>query len=188
MVMDFGPKTQFLVEFLSHIDADGRVIVLADLAELGHDYKAGDILKTYRALKDICESWDIEDFDDFATSIYEFVDNKYKTVRSKLGSNAMQMVRAIAEAEDDDDSDQSKKNKEKFDKEAEKRKKGENSPIAKAARSKGDNQNDMADEVGVHKSTISRIKTGKRDPSFGLLKKIKATYGQGVVNQLLGSS
>jgi len=183
--MEFGPRSDFLLEFLSHIDADGRVIVLADLAELGHDYKAGDMLKTYRDLRDICESWELEEFNDFKTNLYEFIDNKYRRVRDDLGHSAMQIIQAITEEEDEDE--QSKKNKEKFEKEADKRKKGEQSPIAKAARSKGETQDDMADEIDVHKSTISRYKTGSRKPSFDTMKKLAKHYGKGFVNQLLGS-
>lgn len=184
--MDFGPKSKFLIEFLSHIDVDGRVVVLADLAELGHDYKAGDMLKTYRELKYVCEQWDMENIDDFMLDIYEFVENRYMSVRSKLGANAMRMVSAISEA-DDDKKEQSRKNKEKFEKEGEKRKKSEQAPIAKAARSKGESQNDMADGVDVDKSTISRWKTGNRHPSFDSLKRLSDRYGKGLVNQLLGT-
>lgn len=183
--MEFGPKMNFLMEFLSHIDADGRVIVLSDLAELGHDYKAGDMLKAYSKLKDICESWDLELFDEFKSDLYEFVDDRLKHVSESLGHNAIMLVKAITEEDDEEESEKSKKNKEKFEKEAEKRKKGEQSPIAKAARSKGETQDEMADEIDVHKSTISRYKTGTRKPSFDTMKKLSKHYGKGFVNQLL---
>lgn len=89
--MKFGPKMEFLLEFLSHIDSDGRVIVLSDLAELGHDYKAGDMLKAYRKLKDICESWDLELFDEFRSDLYQFIDDKYHNITESLGHNAMML-------------------------------------------------------------------------------------------------
>lgn len=183
--MELGPSTSFLVEFLSHIDVDGRVIVLADLAELGHDYKAGDMLKAYKELSAICESWEAEEIDDFKSNLYDFIQEQYIKIRSEIGHKAMETVCPIAEAEDDDET--SKKNKEEFEKGAEKQKKKEQSPIAKAVRSKGQDQDDMAKSIGVNKSTVSRYKTGKRKPSFDVLKKIKNQYGMAVVNQLLGA-
>lgn len=182
--MSLGTRTDFLIEFLSHIDIDGRVIVLADLAELGHGYKAGDMLKAYKELKTVCESWDISDVDDFKSDMYEFVQENYLKLRSKVGDAAMSNVVSITEDEEDDKANDNKK---AFEKEAEKQKKSEQSPIAKAKRAKGQTQDDMAASTSVDKSTISRWKTGTRKPSFDNLKKIKKQYGMAVVNQLLGS-
>lgn len=62
-------------------------------------------------------------------------------------------------------------------------KKGEESNIAKAIRRKGKSQEEVADIVGVHKSTISRLKQYKnkskgRKPSYDLLKKLTRLLGQ----------
>lgn len=192
--MELGTNTSFLLEFLSHIDINGRVIVLADLAELGHDYKAGDMLKTYKELKSVCESWNEEDIDDFRSNISEFVIERYLAARSEIGYAAMGKVMPIFETDGDSNSndhnsteDGKSEGQKKFEKEAGKNKKSEQSPIAKATRSKGQNQDDMASATHVDKSTISRWKTGKRKPSFDNLKKLKSQYGMAVVNQLLGT-
>lgn len=181
--MEFGQKTKFLVEFLSNANIDDKVIILSDLANISHSYKSGEIFETYRKLRNVCESWELEEIDDFRSQIHEFVDEQYKNVRNKLGANAIMMVRAIAEDSEDDE----KNNKKEFEKGAKKKHKGDNSPIAKAARSKGENQNDMANSIDVDKSTISRIKTGTRRPGFDTLKKLAQKYGKGFINQLLGA-
>lgn len=69
------------------------------------------------------------------------------------------------------------KNKDEFEKAQNKLKKGESKPLAKALRSKGMSQQELADHLDVHKSTISRIKTGKRNPSFELMSELGDTFG-----------
>lgn len=68
-------------------------------------------------------------------------------------------------------------NKDEFEKAQEKLKKGETKPLAKALRAKGMNQQELADRLDVHKSTISRIKTGQRKPSYDLMANLSDTFG-----------
>lgn len=69
------------------------------------------------------------------------------------------------------------KNMGEFEKAQQKMKKGETKPMAKALRAKGMSQQELADELGVHKSTISRLKTGKRMPSFEMMADLGNTLG-----------
>jgi DNA-binding XRE family transcriptional regulator len=69
------------------------------------------------------------------------------------------------------------KNVDEFEKAQEKMKKGETKPLAKALRAKGMSQQELADKLDVHKSTISRLKTGKRNPSFEMMAELGETLG-----------
>jgi DNA-binding Xre family transcriptional regulator len=57
------------------------------------------------------------------------------------------------------------------------KKKGESKPLARALRSKGLSQNELADKLDMNKSTVSRLKTGKRKPSFDTLKQLSNVLG-----------
>jgi DNA-binding XRE family transcriptional regulator len=69
------------------------------------------------------------------------------------------------------------KNVDAFQQAQEKMKKGETKPLAKALRAKGMSQQELADKLDVHKSTISRLKTGKRNPSFEMMAELGETLG-----------
>ena len=69
------------------------------------------------------------------------------------------------------------KNKDAFQQAQDKMKKGETKPMAKALRAKGMSQQELADKLDVHKSTISRLKTGKRNPSFEMMSELGDALG-----------
>jgi transcriptional regulator with XRE-family HTH domain len=68
-------------------------------------------------------------------------------------------------------------NKDAFQQAQDKMKKGETKPMAKALRAKGMSQQELADKLNVHKSTISRLKTGKRNPSFEMMSELGDALG-----------
>lgn len=72
---------------------------------------------------------------------------------------------------------ESEKNKEEFADQNIAKAKNQNAPLAKALRAQGVSQDEAADILDVDKSTISRIKSGSRKPSFDLLKKMNGKFG-----------
>lgn len=172
-----------MIKVLSELSKNDRLIILSELADIKTNFKKIDVLNAFRNLRSVFN----ENMDDNQKKLFSFCEEKILNLRNVLGIEAM---RTVSEADDkkEQDKDQEKiqaKNAEEFRKESEKRKKAEQEPLAKAIRSKGENQNDAAEKLDVDKSTISRIKTGERNPSFELLQKLKKAYGSGIVNQML---
>lgn len=73
--------------------------------------------------------------------------------------------------------EESEKNKEEFAADNIAKAKNQNAPLAKALRAQGMSQDEAADALDVDKSTISRIKSGVRKPSYELLKKMSGKFG-----------
>jgi DNA-binding XRE family transcriptional regulator len=175
------------VSIFKNLDIDSRVILMSDIAGMKHGYNMKESLSAYRGLKSVCESWDFDDISQFKRDIFTFCEENLFNLRFELGADAMLVVEDDAKdkQKEKDKEEKARKNKEEFDKKREQQKKSEQSPLKKAIVSKGEDQDDAAEVLDVDKSTISRIKTGTRKPSFDLMKQMKKHYGAGVVNQLL---
>ncbi len=118
-----------------------------------------------------------------------YVATSVKVLREELAEKLMKPIfeAELEKGESESDSDFKKraveqdkiqsKNVDEFEKAQEKMKKGESKPLAKALRSKGMSQQELADQLDVHKSTISRIKTGKRNPSFEMMTELGDALG-----------
>lgn len=171
----------FIVEMLnrSGLSTMGKLAVMADLGNIKHNFSDRELFESFRLLHLANESY--EETDDFGKDVFSFVANRYKDLRVQLGHKVMRDI--VYEATE---SEEEKAKEKELEKEGEKKKKKEQAPLAKAMRSKGFSQNQTADALDVDKSTISRIKTGVRKPSFDLMQKISSRFGKGVVNQLLG--
>ena len=188
--MELGKNSQNFIDILKCLSEDKQIIsILADLANI-NDKNIISKEEKYFAYKKLYESIMNEE-DVFKQMLSNYFYNEYRKLRNDLGCKVMNSIFEEDEKEKTREELEKdiKKKKENAEEEArkkmEKSKKSEQEPLAKAIRSKGDDQNDAADKLGVHKSTISRIKSGVRDPSFDLLQDISKTYGSGVVNQLL---
>jgi len=179
-------RTNFFVKVIdmAGMDLNECVNVLLDIGNknIGN---IKDIKLTYSGYKKLNESidnYDCSDFGDFEYNLLSVIKERYENFRSLMGNEAMNY---LFEDEEKDQEGIQKKNAEKIDISMKRKKKSEQSPLAKAIRSKGDSQSNAADKIGVDKSTISRIKTGKRRPSFDTMKELSDMYGTSVVNQLL---
>ena len=176
-----GKYTNELVCFMEKLEVPVRHIILSDLANSRHGYTASEAIQAYRIAQEISED---HEKTDFTTELFKFINESYVSLKRHLGIDAMQPV--VAEAEDLDDKSDEEKSKDASEKHKQDASK-KTDPIKKAVRSKGEDQTDMADKMGVHKSTISRWSSGSRKPSFDNLQDIKKKYGMGTVNQLLGA-
>ena len=171
------PLKESLIKCLSESDIQDKVVLLSVLAGIKCDYSNREVYESLRRLRT-----------SFGGSEYHtVVEENYKKYRYALGASVMNNIMEKNKSKEAEkrSKELSKKNKEKFKKEGEKKKKKEKSPLAQAIRAKGDDQEEAADKVDVHKSTISRIKTGTRKPSFDTMKKLATVYGKGLVSQLL---
>lgn len=186
-----------LIDTLKKLPVDDRMIILSDLAEIKHNYSVKESLNAYRNLRSIFEQSDFMNLSQNHRKLFSICEDNLFMLRRKLCCEAMVPLNEDISDEDEDEDEQEqkererdkeeqeRKNIEKFEKEAEKSKKDEQAPLAKALRGKGDNQDDAAELLDVHKSTISRWKTGTRNPNFDNLQDLKNKYGASVVNQIL---
>ena len=178
-----------LIDTLKMLPINDRIIILSDIASIKHSFSVKESLDAYRKLRMIFENSDFMNLSQNHRKLFSICEDNLFNLRSSLGVDAMILLNED-EKEDEKEREKEqkeieKKNKEEFEKESEKRKKAEQEPIAKILRAKGDSQNDAASNLDVHKSTISRWKTGTRNPSFENMKDLKDVYGAGVVNQIL---
>jgi len=190
-----------IANILENIDYDSRIIVMCELANIKHKYNNVEKLNAFRKVRRIFETMDFDKITKPQRQLFTICEDNIINLRNKLGPDALISIseadtantsgRREEEQQDKQKEDDQEKiqadNQEEFRKESEKRKKSEQAPLAKAIRSKGENQDAAADKLDVDKSTISRIKTGERKPSFELMQKLKNSYGAGVVNQMLGT-
>ena len=188
-----GIKADYLMKLMEGFSTSEKIIVLCDIADIDtrNAYSNLDRLSTFRKLVKITEGVD----DEFGKTISDFSYDRYRQLRKSIGSDAMRSVRVIGEDEEEKSRDtkerEEKKRKEENEEETELKnkegKKKEQAPLAKALRSKGEDQEEAANKLDVDPSTISRIKTGVRRPSFELMQKMAKTYGRGLVDQLVSS-
>lgn len=170
------PCTNFILEMFkkSNLKPMSKIAIMADLGNINHNFNKKELFESFRDLYLTNKSYKY--VNDFGKEVLSFINNRYKNLREELGHKIMQDI--VYEADE-------KENKEKFEKENEKKRKKEHAPLAKAIKSKGYSQDEAADILDVDKSTISRIKTGTRKPSFDLMRKMSIKFGKGIINQLL---
>jgi DNA-binding transcriptional regulator YiaG len=165
-----GPKISFLFETIknSNMTIEERIGVAQDLKLMDEYFDVSEltILDGYNKMIKNIHSRDIEESHEL-----EIANMLNETYDEKIINNSIisKVIDPIFEAEDkkDDKKEDKKKDKGQEDKE----------PLARALRSKGESQSDLAGDVGVHKSTVSRWKTGTRKPSFDALVDIKKKLG-----------
>ena len=155
-----------------------------------------DILNGYKKIKELMETKDINDMDLFQVEFTNIVNELFTEFNIEHGYKNIKPIMEFAgsdkganvergESESDPEflkrkreADKSQGQKEKdFSDEHAGQKKNESEPLAKALRSKGLSQNELADKLNMNKSTISRLKSGERMPSFDTLQKLADTFG-----------
>lgn len=191
---DLTPTQEYLATILEDFDPDNIIMILGDLAdlpEIEQMFTKSEMINGYRKLVHLTEN-NQEGVGEFFSN---FVYDRYRSLRSELGHEAMVNLNPIMEKEEESrDTEETKRKKmakdaeEKGKADVQMKKKAEKAPLAQAIRSKGEDQSDAADKLDVDKSTISRIKTGTRKPSFDLMKKMSRNYGKGLISQLLSKS
>jgi transcriptional regulator with GAF, ATPase, and Fis domain len=181
-------------KILENFDFNDSLMFMLDIANIDNDlFNKKEKLLGYKKLSNLKE-----DNDDFSNMLSNFAYSRYRELRSEVGSGALMSFNTTIYEEDEDEKSRDAKeieNKKKseedekeFTKENEKKKKAEQNPLSKALRTKGHDQDEAAEKLDVDKSTISRIKTGTREPSFELMKKMSDIYGKGLVTQLLSKA
>ncbi|CAK0748368.1 hypothetical protein CCP1ISM_20026 [Azospirillaceae bacterium] len=181
----------------SNLTFEERLAVVQD-TKLISKYYSSDKMDLLTGLNKIQETISKESVDNapaFKVKFNSYVNQSVKVLREDLAPRLMKPICELAsnvtdmmqkgEGESDMDfkermkgqEEVQDKNKDEFEKAQDKMKKGESKPLAKALRSKGMSQQELADHLDVHKSTISRLKTGKRKPSFELMSELGDTFG-----------
>ena len=150
----------------------------------------------YEGLKKINKMFESNKFKGFEKEFIEVVNESYLELRKILGSEVINKISIneedekgtkVEKGENESESDFQKRKKETEAEQSKKeeefaaksagKKKGEQKPLAKSLRAKGMSQNDLADTLNVDKSTISRLKTGVRKPSYELMTQLADQFG-----------
>lgn len=194
-----GTKLNKIVNIIveSNLTISERIGIIQDLGIVKQHVKVDpiDTLNGYKKVKDLLESKIMDLFEiDFHNIVEDLfteynTEHGYKTIKPVIleiaspEEKGKRVVQGEGETEPEFQKRKGEAEKEQAQKEKDiddaniGKKKGENKPLARALRSKGLSQNELAKKLDVNKSTISRLKLGDRDPSFELMTDLTRILG-----------
>lgn len=171
-----------LVENLSPIE---RIAVLQDMGIINGvlEIHPGELKDAYQILQSNIAI--DENSGDFECQFFDSLSDSIKYINATYGPQLIneKLIKREGESEAEfekrkKESEQKQAGKEKeFVKQHAGVKKAEQAPLAKSLRSKGISQQDLADRLGVSKTTVSRWKTGIRNPNFENLEDLATMFG-----------
>jgi DNA-binding transcriptional regulator YiaG len=187
MQPDFDFLKKILVENLTPI---GRLAVLQDLGFVDvADIHPKVLKESYQILQDAITI--TENSSEFECEFFDSIPESIRQINATYGPILIEkMVKKEGESEEEfkkrkkESDEEQKGKKENFGSKFAGNKKSEQAPLAKALRSKGMSQQDLADRLNVSKTTVSRWKQGGdapnergRNPSYKNLEDLAAMFG-----------